>query len=42
LVAGQIRFKTGRFDLFNSHMEKIRNCVLPSSIVDGWGDIAPI
>ncbi len=42
LVAGQIRFKTGRFELFNSHNAKIRSCVLPSAIVDGWGDIAPI
>jgi HTH-type transcriptional regulator/antitoxin HigA len=42
LVAGQIRFKTGRFELFNSHTARIRDCVLPSAIVDGWGDIAPI
>lgn len=42
IVAGQIRFRTGRFELFNSHTEKIRNCVLPSAIVDGWGDVAPV
>ena len=42
LVAGQIRYKTGRYELFNAHMVKIRACVLPSAIVDGWGDIAPI
>jgi len=42
LVAGQIRFKTKRFDLFSRHIVKIRSSVLPSSIVDGWGDIAPI
>jgi len=42
IVAGQIRHKTKRFELFGSHTAKIRSCVLPSAIVDGWGDIAPI
>ena len=42
LVAGQIRFKTKRYELFTKHMAKIRTCVLPSAIVDGWGDIAPV
>ena len=42
LVAGQIQFKTGRYDLFRSHMAKIRDRVLPSAVVDGWGDVAPV
>lgn len=42
LIAGQIQFKTGRYDLFRSHMAKIRDRVLPSAIVDGWGDVAPV
>lgn len=42
LVAGQIRFRTKRFDLFSRHMVKVRSAVLPSAIVDGWGDIAPV
>ncbi len=42
LVAGQIQFKTGRYDLFRSHLAKIRDRVLPSAIVDGWGDVAPV
>lgn len=42
LVAGQIQFKTGRYELFRAHLAKIRNHVLPSAIVDGWGDIAPV
>ncbi|GHA68700.1 transcriptional regulator [Formosimonas limnophila] len=41
LVAGQIRFKTKRFELFNSYNEKIRQHVLPSAIYDGWGDVSP-
>lgn len=42
LVAGQIRYKTKRYDLFNKHTKKIRSHVMPSAIVDGWGDVAPI
>ena len=42
LVAGQIQFKTGRYELFRGHLAKIRAHVLPNAIVDGWGDIAPI
>ena len=42
LVAGQIQFKTGRYELFRAHLAKIRDFVLPSAIVDGWGDIAPV
>ncbi|MDH1475808.1 HigA family addiction module antitoxin [Comamonas thiooxydans] len=42
LVAGQIQFKTGRYELFRTHLVKIRNRVLPSAIVDGWGDVAPV
>lgn len=42
LVAGQIQFKTGRYDLFRSHLAKIRDRVLPSAVVDGWGDVAPV
>lgn len=42
LVAGQIHFRTGRYELFRGHLAKIRDHVLPSAIVDGWGDIAPV
>lgn len=42
LVAGQIQHKTGRYELFRSHLAKIRDRVLPSAIVDGWGDVAPV
>lgn len=42
LVAGQIQFKTGRYDLFRSHLAKIRDRVLPTAVVDGWGDVAPV
>ena len=42
LVAGQIRHRTGRYDLFTNHLVKIRSAIAPSAMVDGWGDIAPI
>jgi HTH-type transcriptional regulator/antitoxin HigA len=42
MVAGQIQFKTGRYELFRGHLAKIRDHVLPSAIVDGWGDVAPV
>lgn len=42
MIAGQIQFKTGRYELFRRHLAKIRNSVLPSAIVDGWGDVAPV
>lgn len=42
LVAGQLQHRTGRYDRFRQHLVKIRDCVRPCAMVDGWGDIAPI
>lgn len=42
LVAGQLRHRIGRYDLFTRHLVKIRSIVSPSAVVDGWGDVAPI
>lgn len=42
LVAGQIRHHLKRWDLFTNHLVKIRSCVTPSAIVDGWGNVAPV
>lgn len=42
LVAGQLRFRTGRYDRFNNHLVKIRSIVAPSAVVDGWGDVAHV
>jgi HTH-type transcriptional regulator/antitoxin HigA len=41
LVAGQIQFRTSRYELFRNYLEKIREHVIPSAIVDGWGDVFP-
>jgi HTH-type transcriptional regulator/antitoxin HigA len=42
LVAGQIRYITGKYNLFTSHIVKIRSVVSPSAAVDGWGDVYPV
>jgi HTH-type transcriptional regulator/antitoxin HigA len=42
LVAGQLRFRTGRYDRFNNHLVKIRSIISPSAVVDGWGDVAQV
>jgi HTH-type transcriptional regulator / antitoxin HigA len=42
LVAGQLQHQTERYDRFRNHLVKIREFVLPSAMVDGWGDVAPV
>jgi len=42
IVAGQLQHKTKRYELFRNHLVKIRSVVTPNSMVDGWGDVAPI
>ena len=42
LVAGQLQHLTGRYDLHRQHLAKIRSAILPSAIVDGWGDVYPV
>jgi len=42
LVVGQIQHITGRYNIFRQHLERVRHIVMPSAIVDGWGNIAPV
>jgi HTH-type transcriptional regulator / antitoxin HigA len=42
LVAGQLQYRTGRFDRFREHLIKIRHTVTAGAIVDGWGNVAPV
>lgn len=42
LVAGQLQHHLGRYDRFRSHLVKIKSAVVPSAVVDGWGDVAPV
>ena len=42
LVAGQLQFRTGKFTHFRNHLANVREFVLPTAEVDGWGNIHPI
>lgn len=42
LVVGQIQHKLERHDYLKKYQVKIRNCVLPAAIADGWGQTIPI
>jgi HTH-type transcriptional regulator / antitoxin HigA len=42
IVAGQLQFKTGRYDRFRNHLVKVKGYITPSAVVDGWGDVAPV
>ena len=42
LVAGQLQRRINRYDRFRQHLVKIRSAVLPSAMVDGWGNVAPV
>lgn len=42
IVAGQLQHRTGRYERFRQHLAKIRTYILPTSYVDGWGNIAPV
>jgi HTH-type transcriptional regulator/antitoxin HigA len=41
IVIGQMRRRLNRYDYLTKHLVKIRQFVLPSAIVDGWGQVAP-
>ena len=42
LIAGQLQYRTNRYDRFRSHLVKVRSFVTPGAMVDGWGDVAPV
>jgi HTH-type transcriptional regulator/antitoxin HigA len=42
LVVGQMQFRMDRYDYLARHLVKIRQFVLPGSIVDGWGHVASV
>lgn len=42
IVAGQIQHRTEKYGQFRQHLAKIRSCVCPTAVVDGWGDIYPL
>lgn len=42
LVVGQMQKRMERWDYLTRHLVKIRQCVLPSAIADGWGQVVPV
>jgi HTH-type transcriptional regulator/antitoxin HigA len=41
LVAGQLRHRTGRYDLFAKFLVKVRSAIVKTAVVDGWGETYP-
>ncbi|THD63001.1 HigA family addiction module antitoxin [Phenylobacterium sp.] len=42
IVVGQLQRRMGRYDYLTRHKVKIRQHLLPGSMVDGWGVAAPV
>jgi HTH-type transcriptional regulator/antitoxin HigA len=42
IAAGQLRKKTGRWNLFTRYLVKIRQFATSGAVVDGWGEVAPV
>jgi HTH-type transcriptional regulator/antitoxin HigA len=42
IVVGQIHSRTRRYELLRKYLVKVRQLLLPGSIVDGWGQVAPV
>jgi HTH-type transcriptional regulator / antitoxin HigA len=42
IVAGQLQFRTNRYDRFRNHLLSIRDHVRTSAAFDGWGDVYPL
>lgn len=42
LVAGQLRRRLDRWDLFTKHLVKVRQIITASAVSDGWGQAAPV
>jgi HTH-type transcriptional regulator/antitoxin HigA len=42
IVAGQLRKRLDRWDLFTRLLVKVRHAAISGAVVDGWGQIAPV
>lgn len=42
IIAGQLQFRTNRYDRFRKHLANIRSHVSTGAAVDGWGDVYPL
>jgi HTH-type transcriptional regulator / antitoxin HigA len=39
IVAGQWRYRMNRYNVFGKYLVKVRNAVLTTAVVDGWGQV---
>jgi HTH-type transcriptional regulator/antitoxin HigA len=42
IVAGQVRNRLKRWNIFTKHLVKVRPIVATAAVVDGWGTISPV
>ncbi|MDX1952547.1 MAG: helix-turn-helix domain-containing protein [Verrucomicrobiota bacterium] len=42
VVVGQLQRKTGHYELFRSHLVKVRSIIATEAMIDGWGTVAPV
>lgn len=42
IVVGQIQKRTGRWDLLRKHLVKVRQYLMDTARIDGWGHVVPI
>lgn len=42
IVAGQLRNKLDKWDLFTRFLVKVREAAISGAVVDGWGQVAPV
>ena len=42
ILVGQIQNKTKRWELLRKHLVRVREYLMPTAIIDGWGHIAPV
>jgi len=42
IVAGQLQYRTGRYDRFRQHLANIRSHMTAGAAIDGWGDVYPL
>ncbi len=42
IVVGRLQHATGRYDLLRKYLVGIRSKIVPSAMVDGWGEIAQV
>ena len=42
IVVGQIHNRTKKYELFRRYQVRVREYLMPTAMVDGWGHVAPV